>query len=148
MFRLPCPAGAALLAAVLPLSALAQNAAKPEQILVSAKQISRAGMSAAQIRSLREQRQLTPLLTVRAQAAGTILDMPLAAGQQVEAGIVIADITLNFEDVTDVYWARQQVSERLASVMEDFPESVSGDMPRSPPRWATCSCSPSKGRCR
>lgn len=38
----------------------------------------------------------------------------------------IADITLDFEDGTDVFWARQQVSERLAGVMKDLPPSVSG----------------------
>ena len=40
----------------------------------------------------------------------------------------IADITLDFEDGTDVFWARQQVSERLAGVMKDLPPSVSGGM--------------------
>lgn len=40
----------------------------------------------------------------------------------------IADITLEFEDATDVYWARQQVSERLAAVMADLPASVSGGL--------------------
>lgn len=40
----------------------------------------------------------------------------------------IADITLDFQDGTDVYWARQQVSERLANVMKDMPASVSGGL--------------------
>ena len=40
----------------------------------------------------------------------------------------IADITLDFEDGTDVFWARQQVSERLAGAMKDLPPSVSGGM--------------------
>jgi cobalt-zinc-cadmium resistance protein CzcA len=40
----------------------------------------------------------------------------------------IADITLDFEDGTDVFWARQQVNERLAAVMKDLPPSVSGGM--------------------
>lgn len=40
----------------------------------------------------------------------------------------IADITLDFQDGTDVYWVRQQVSERLASVMKDMPASVSGGL--------------------
>ena len=29
----------------------------------------------------------------------------------------LADITLDFEDGTDVFWARQQVNERLSGVM-------------------------------
>ncbi len=50
------------------------------------------GMRPAQIRQLREQRQVSPLLTVRAQAAGTILDMQVANGQKVEPGMAIARI--------------------------------------------------------
>ncbi len=40
----------------------------------------------------------------------------------------IADITLDFEEGTDIYWARQQVSERLSGVMGDLPGSVSGGL--------------------
>ena len=40
----------------------------------------------------------------------------------------LADITLDFEDSTDVYWARQQVSERLAGVLKDLPATVSGGL--------------------
>lgn len=40
----------------------------------------------------------------------------------------IADITLDFQEGTDVYWARQQVSERLAAVMGELPPSVSGGL--------------------
>ena len=40
----------------------------------------------------------------------------------------LADITLDFEDGTDVYWARQQVSERLAGVMADLPPTASGGL--------------------
>lgn len=40
----------------------------------------------------------------------------------------IADITLDFEDHTDIYWARQQVSERLAGVMAELPAGVSGGL--------------------
>lgn len=40
----------------------------------------------------------------------------------------IADITLDFQEGTDVYWARQQVSERLGAVMADLPPSVSGGL--------------------
>ncbi len=38
----------------------------------------------------------------------------------------IADITLEFAEGTDIYWARQQVSERLANV--ELPAGVSGGM--------------------
>ena len=40
----------------------------------------------------------------------------------------IADITLDFEEGTDIYWARQQVSERLAGVMADLPPGVAGGL--------------------
>lgn len=40
----------------------------------------------------------------------------------------LADITLDFDDATDVFWARQQVSERLAGVMKDLPQNVSGGL--------------------
>ena len=40
----------------------------------------------------------------------------------------IADITLDFEEGTDLYWARQQVSERLSGVMGDLPAGVSGGL--------------------
>ncbi len=44
------------------------------------------------------------------------------------AKYAIADITLDFEDGTDIYWARQQVSERLAGVMKDLPGEVVGGL--------------------
>jgi len=46
----------------------------------------------------------------------------------------ISDITLDFEEGTDIYWARQQVSERLSAVWDSFPEGVSGGVaPMSTP---------------
>lgn len=44
------------------------------------------------------------------------------------AKYAIADITIDFTDGTDIYWARQQVSERLNAVMADLPASVEGGM--------------------
>ncbi len=40
----------------------------------------------------------------------------------------IADITLDFEDGTDIYWARQQVAERLAAATRDLPAGVAGGL--------------------
>ena len=40
----------------------------------------------------------------------------------------LADITLDFEDGTDVYWARQQVGERLAGAIKDLPPNASGGL--------------------
>ena len=36
----------------------------------------------------------------------------------------LADITVDFEDGTDIYWARNQVSERLSNIARDLPEGV------------------------
>ena len=40
----------------------------------------------------------------------------------------IADITLDFHDEVDIYWARQQVSERLNNALRDLPPGVSGGL--------------------
>ena len=40
----------------------------------------------------------------------------------------IADITLDFADGTDIYWARAQVNERLSGVMQDLPPGLSGGL--------------------
>ena len=45
-----------------------------------------------------------------------------------KAKYAIADITIDFKEGTDIYWARQQVSERLTAVSGDFPETVSGGL--------------------
>ena len=38
----------------------------------------------------------------------------------------ITDITLDFKEGTDIYWARQQVAERLANVLPSLPEGLDG----------------------
>jgi cobalt-zinc-cadmium resistance protein CzcA len=40
----------------------------------------------------------------------------------------IADITIDFTDGTDIYWARQQVTERLNNAIRDLPPDVSGGL--------------------
>ncbi|MDA9539093.1 cobalt-zinc-cadmium resistance protein CzcA [Bradyrhizobium diazoefficiens] len=40
----------------------------------------------------------------------------------------LADVTIDFEDGTDIYWARNQVSERLSNIARDLPEGVSGGL--------------------
>ncbi len=40
----------------------------------------------------------------------------------------IVDVTIDFEDGTDIYWARQQVSERLSGITGDLPAGISGGM--------------------
>jgi heavy metal efflux system protein len=40
----------------------------------------------------------------------------------------IADITIDFNDGTDIYWARQQVAERLNNALRDMPSGASGGL--------------------
>ena len=40
----------------------------------------------------------------------------------------LVDVTIDFQDGTDIYWARQQVSERLANISADLPAGISGGM--------------------
>ena len=40
----------------------------------------------------------------------------------------IADITIDFEEGTDIYWARQQVNERLAGLLGELPPGVTGGL--------------------
>ncbi|MFZ3041214.1 MAG: CusA/CzcA family heavy metal efflux RND transporter, partial [Thiobacillus sp.] len=40
----------------------------------------------------------------------------------------LVDVTIDFEDGTDIYWARQQVSERLGGLTESLPAGISGGM--------------------
>ncbi len=71
-----------------------------------------------------------------------LLGIPSQVMLRSQSKYAIADITLDFADGTDIYWARQQVSERLSGVMGDLPPRHHrvGWRP-SPRRWARCSCS-------
>ena len=40
----------------------------------------------------------------------------------------IVDVTVDFEDGTDIYWARQQVSERLSNISAGCPTGMTGGM--------------------
>ncbi len=40
----------------------------------------------------------------------------------------LVDVTVDFNDGTDIYWARQQVTERLGNIMSDLPSGISGGM--------------------
>ena len=57
-----------------------------------------------------------------------LLGIPKQAMLRSQSKYAIADITLDFEEGADVFWARQQVSERLAGVMKDLPPAVSGGL--------------------
>ncbi|PWE17792.1 CusA/CzcA family heavy metal efflux RND transporter [Marinicauda salina] len=57
-----------------------------------------------------------------------LLGIPRQTVMRATAKYAIADITLDFEEGTDVYWARQQVSERLSAVAAELPETVEGGL--------------------
>jgi len=40
----------------------------------------------------------------------------------------LCDITIDFEDGTDIYWARQQVSERLSDIKDQLPSNMVGGL--------------------
>ncbi|MHB1352536.1 MAG: efflux RND transporter permease subunit [Thiobacillus sp.] len=40
----------------------------------------------------------------------------------------LVDVTIDFEDGADIYWARQQVSERLGGLTESLPAGIAGGM--------------------
>ena len=57
-----------------------------------------------------------------------MLGLPRQAVLRSTAKYAVADVTIDFDEGTDIYWARQQVTERLAGVMKDMPESVTGGL--------------------
>jgi cobalt-zinc-cadmium resistance protein CzcA len=81
------------------------------------------------------------------------------------AKYALTDITVDFAEGTDIYWARQQVAERLAAIWGDLPAGIEGGIaPMTTPlgemfmfsieggdltstRSATCSTGPSAPRC-
>ena len=68
-----------------------------------------------------------------------MLGIPKQANLRSIAKYAIADITIDFKDGTDIYWARSQVAERLANVTNQLPASVSGGMaPISTPLSDMC----------
>ena len=63
-----------------------------------------------------------------------LLGIPRQAMLRSTTKYAITDITLDFDKGTDIYWARQQVSERLQNVRDSLPGGVSGGLaPMSTP---------------
>lgn len=55
-----------------------------------------------------------------------MLGIPRQTGLRAVAKYALTDITIDFEDGTDIYWARQQVTERLNNAWASLPPEVSG----------------------
>lgn len=63
-----------------------------------------------------------------------LLGIPFQAMLRSISKYALSSITLDFDDGTDIYWARQQVTERLNSVWGDLPDGISGGLaPMSTP---------------
>ena len=57
-----------------------------------------------------------------------MLGIPEQTALRSVAKYAIADITIAFKDKTDIYWARQQVAERLGAALGDMPATVTGGL--------------------
>lgn len=57
-----------------------------------------------------------------------MLGIPRQTVLRSQSKYAIADITIDFEEGTDIYWARQQVGDRLNSAFGALPKNVAGGM--------------------
>lgn len=55
-----------------------------------------------------------------------MLGIPKQSGLRSVAKYALTDITVDFNEGTDIYWARQQVAERLNAMMANLPSNISG----------------------
>jgi len=81
------------------------------------------GMTSVEIES-----QITRLIETE------LLGIPAQKMLRSTTKYAITAITLDFEQGTDIYWARQQVNERLMNIWSSLPQNISGGMaPMSTP---------------
>jgi cobalt-zinc-cadmium resistance protein CzcA len=88
-------------------------------------------ISSTQVKVIMKAPGMTPE-EVEARITGPIeqelLGIPGQTMLRSRSKYAIADITLDFTDETDIYWARQQVSERLAGVLPNLPVTATGGL--------------------
>jgi len=66
-----------------------------------------------------------------------LLGIPRQVMLRSVAKYALSDITVDFAEGTDIYWARQQVAERLAGVWENLPPDIEGGVaPMTTPHGA------------
>ncbi|MCU6497844.1 efflux RND transporter periplasmic adaptor subunit [Rugamonas sp. A1-17] len=68
------------------------------------------GLGAAAIAALSAGAQPNPLLTVRAQSAGTLIELPVTVGQQLDAGMAVAKISRDGPLWVELQASAQQMS--------------------------------------
>ncbi|MFN4329087.1 MAG: efflux RND transporter permease subunit [Limnobacter sp.] len=57
-----------------------------------------------------------------------MLGIPHQVMLRSQSKYAIADITIDFAEGTDIYWARQQVTERLSGVTDNLPKDIQGGL--------------------
>jgi cobalt-zinc-cadmium resistance protein CzcA len=57
-----------------------------------------------------------------------LLGIPRQTMLRTSAKYAIADLTIDFEEGTDIYWARQQVAERYADIAGELPDGIEGGL--------------------
>ncbi len=88
-------------------------------------------ISTTQVKIIMKAPGMTPEeveLRVIAPLEMELLGIPRQKVLRSMAKYAIADITIDFDDSVDIYWARQQVSERIANAAGDLPEGVEGGL--------------------
>ena len=88
-------------------------------------------VSSTQVKIIMKAPGMTPEEVEARIVAPIELEMLGIANQRILRSVskyAIADITIDFNDGTDIYWARQQVAERLNNVLRDLPSGTSGGL--------------------
>jgi len=88
-------------------------------------------ISTTQVKLILKAPGMTPEEVEQRVVAPLEMELLGIPGQRVLRSVAkyaIADITVDFEDGADIYWARQQVSERLAAASSAMPSDVSGGL--------------------
>lgn len=58
----------------------------------------------------------------------SMLGIPHQTMMRSTAKYGICDIAIDFKEGTDIYWARQQVNERLSGIMDELPSNIEGGL--------------------
>lgn len=88
-------------------------------------------VSSTQVKIIMKAPGMTPEeveMRITAPIEQELLGIPNQKVLRSQSKYAIADITLDFEDGTDIFWARQQVAERLNNVAGSLPPGVAGGL--------------------
>lgn len=88
-------------------------------------------VSSTQVKIIMKAPGMTPEeveMRITAPIEQELLGIPQQTVLRSQSKYAIADITLDFEDGTDIFWARQQVAERLNNVLNDLPPGTEGGL--------------------